>query len=131
MQPKELEMPRKILETPSMPVPKVKAYSNATEGGGLVFLAGQKGDNPDDDIREQTRKTMENIKSLLADVGLTLSDVTMCHIFIYDRRMCFDGYNEVYGEYFPEGDRPARITVETGYKLAGNMLIEITTIAAR
>lgn len=130
-------MARKILNTPSNPSPTAKAYSTAVEGGGLVFISGQTGKNPatgdfvEDDIHAQTRQTMENIKSVLGDVGLTLSDVTMCHIFIYKRDPYFAGYNEVYGEYFPAGDRPARVTVETGHKLAGDMLIEIATIASR
>ena len=130
-------MPKKILSTPSSPSPTHKAYSTAVEGGGLVFLAGQTGKDPKtgqyakDDIRAQTRQTLENIKAILADEGLTLSDVTMCTILIRDRPTCFDGYNAVYGEYFPPGDRPARITIETGHPPAGEMLIEIAAIAAR
>ena len=55
---------------------------------------------------------MENIKSILRDVGLTMSDIVSCHIFIADRKACFAGYHEVYGKYFPPADRPARITVK-------------------
>ena len=60
------------------------------------------------DIRVQTRAVLDNIAALLAEVGLSLADLVDVTSFLVTMDD-FDGYNEVYGEYFAaEPDRRAR-----------------------
>ena len=50
-------------------------YSQAVNNGGLVFVSGQlpidceTGEFVSDDVSDQTRQSLENIKSILAEVG--------------------------------------------------------------
>ena len=78
------------------------------------------------DIRQQTRRVLENIKQILESQGLTLHQVVKTTIFLKDLGN-FVPVNEVYATYFP-ADPPARSTVEVT-KLPKNSDIEIEAIA--
>ena len=62
------------------------------------------------DIRVQTRAVLDNIAGLLGEVGLSLADLVDVTSFLVTMDD-FDGYNEVYGEYFAADTGPARTTV--------------------
>ncbi|MCL5957872.1 MAG: RidA family protein [Chloroflexi bacterium] len=101
--------------------------------GNMVFTSGQAALNAKGeivgrgDIRAQTRQTLENIKATLEAGGATLDDVVKATIWLTDWRN-YDGYNEVYAEYFGP-NYPPRATVQSGLALEG-LLIEIDAIAA-
>jgi 2-iminobutanoate/2-iminopropanoate deaminase len=61
-------------------------------------------------IGEQTRQTLENLKSLLIAADYSLSDVLKVIIFL-KRTTDFEGMNRVYSEYF-KTNPPARSTVQ-------------------
>lgn len=91
-------------------------YSQAIEAGGFVFVSGQipldpkTGDVVTGDIRDQTRRVMENAGAILAAAGCRFPDVVK--VTIYLKNMAdFAAVNEVYGGYFPS-EPPARATVE-------------------
>jgi 2-iminobutanoate/2-iminopropanoate deaminase len=106
--------------------------SLATKFGNLVFVAGQTGRHPatgevGNDIREQTRNTLERIKVILAAAGTSLDNVlsAMTHL---TRVQDLAAYNEEYAKYFPT-DKPARTTVTVATLNSPELLIEITVIA--
>lgn len=106
--------------------------SLATRFGNLVFVAGQTGRHPvtgevGQDIREQTRNTLERIKLVLAAAGTSLDNVlsAMTHL---TRREDLAAYNEEYAKYFPT-DKPARTTVTVASLNSPDLLVEITVIA--
>ena len=126
-------MPKIVPETPSAPQP-LAPYSAAAEAAGLVFLAGQVGQNPQtgerapDDVDAQAHQVMSNIGALLGDLGLGYDDIVKTTIFLADIDD-FSAVNDVYASYF-EGDFPARTTVQAG-ALPGGFLVEIEVVAAR
>jgi 2-iminobutanoate/2-iminopropanoate deaminase len=98
----------------------------------MLFVSGQipidpkTGDLIQNDIVEETRQVMENIKAILESAELTFEHVVKCSIFVSDLDN-FVTINEVYGEYFGQM-APARETVEVS-RLPKNVNVEISCIA--
>ncbi len=109
-------------------------YSQAIVWGDLVFCAGQVALDPktgelvSGDIREQTRRVLDNLAAVLAASGSGLDRVTKTTVFLTDLAE-FAAMNEAYGERFGT-HRPARSTVPvTG--LPRGARVEIECIAVR
>ena len=107
-------------------------FSSAVRVGNLLFLSGQIGIVPatrqlaDTGIAGQTRQIFENIKSVLAASGGSLTQLVKCTVFLADIRD-YAAMNAVYATYFPV-DPPARSTV-AGSGLAFGARVEIECIA--
>lgn len=107
-------------------------YSQAVKAGRFLFLSGQLPLDPEtgnisgDGIEVQTRQALENIKSILAAAGASLSDVVKTTVFLKDIGH-FPEMNQVYQQYFAT-DAPARSCVEVS-RLPKDVLIEIESIA--
>ena len=110
--------------------------------GDLVFVSGTSSRRPDNtfagaevdelgttnlDIRAQTRAVIENIRAILAEVGVGLGDLVQITTFLVSMND-FGGYNEVYGEYFDETG-PARTTVAVHQLPHPHLLIEVQAVA--
>ncbi len=102
-------------------------YSPAVKIGDLVFTAGQLPNDPQADIKAQTRQALDKIKALLEAAGSSLNSVVKCTVYITNMDE-FASMNEAYGEYFKDKP-PARTTVQVS-RLARNARIEIDAIAA-
>ena len=105
--------------------------SKAARAGDFVFLSGQLGLGPDgklagEDVKAQTRQTIENIKSLLAEAGCELSDVMKATVWLTSTSD-FAAFNEVYAEYFSTNP-PPRSAVCSALMLPG-ALVEIEVVA--
>lgn len=99
-----------------------------------MFVSGQGGLDPAngklaDNVADQTRQTMENIKAILAEFGLDFSNVVRCGIFLTDMNEWSD-MNQVYGSYFT-ADPPARTTVGVSALPVREMKVEIDAVAER
>ena len=79
------------------------------------------------DIRVQARAVIENIRDILHSVGANLEDVVEISTYLITMKD-FDGYNEVYGQYFTS-EGPARTTVAVHQLPHPHLLIEITARA--
>jgi reactive intermediate/imine deaminase len=115
----------------------VAPFSHAVESDGWVILTGQMPTDPaapdaplPDGILLQTRRVMENLKIVLAGVGLDLSHVLQCRCYLTAFERDYAAFNEVYQSYFPPGRRPARTTIGVT-ALAVGALVEIDMIARR
>ena len=113
----------------SIKAPKaIGPYSPGIKLGDFVYLSGQIPLDPDsgelvgDDIRQQTQQVMENIKALLAEVGLETHHIVKTTIFLKDMAD-FTVVNEVYTDYF-SAPYPARSTVAVA-DLPKNAKVEI------
>ena len=109
-------------------------YSVATEANGFVFVSGQVGIDPAHGtvvaggVAAETRQIMENLGSILGDLGLGYADIAKTTIFLTDMTD-FGTVNAVYGEFVDEA-KPARSTVAVaGLPLGVN--VEIEVLAAR
>ena len=80
------------------------------------------------DIRAQTRAVLESIAALLAEVDLSLGDLVDVTTFLVSMDD-FDGYNEVYAEYFSPETGPARTTVAVHQLPHPHLAIEIKAVA--
>ncbi len=107
-------------------------YSQAVKAGRFLFLSGQLPLDPEtgnisgDGIEVQTRQALENIKSILAAAGASLSDVVKTTVFLKDIGH-FPEMNQIYQQYFST-DAPARSCVEVS-RLPKDVLVEIESIA--
>lgn len=110
----------------------VGPYSQAMKAGNMLFVSGQIPFVPStmklvsQDIKEQTRQSLENVKAILEEAGASLNDVVKVGVFIKDMNE-FASINEVYSEYFNK-NKPARACVEVA-KLPLDVKIEIEVIA--
>lgn len=107
------------------------AYSDAVLVGEFAFVSGQASVDFATSrfvlgsIEEETARTMENIKMILAKAGATMDDIVKCTVHLSDIAL-FDRYNKVYAGYFNR-IKPARTTVQS--VLAEGIKVEIDCIA--
>ena len=117
-------------------------YPHIKRAGDFLFISGTSSRRADDsfagvvvddagtahlEIRDQTRAVIENIRDILASAGAGLEDIVDVTSFLIDMDD-FDGYNEVYGEYF-DYDGPTRTTVAAHQLPHPHLLIEIKVTA--
>jgi enamine deaminase RidA (YjgF/YER057c/UK114 family) len=108
-------------------------FSTAVRAGDLVYASGvlatdAAGKVVPGDIREQTRRTLDNLKASFAAAGARLDNAASVHVYL-TRASDFQAMNEVYRTYWKK-DPPARTTVVTGL-VAPGALIEIAGVAVR
>jgi len=122
---------KEILYSDKAPEP-IGPYSQAIGTGNLIFTSGQialntKGILIGEDIKEQTRQVIENLKGILEDNGSSLDKVIKTIVFLKDINE-FSQMNQVYQEYFGNS-MPARSTVEV-VKLPkeAKVMIEVTAL---
>jgi 2-iminobutanoate/2-iminopropanoate deaminase len=126
-------MTKKFIKTQSAPQP-IGPYSQGIRAGNFLFVSGQGPIDPktgkiiEADIEKQTRQTLQNVKAIVEDSGLALSDVVKVSIFLKNASD-FQKMNEIYKTFFQENP-PTRTTVQAEFVSPG-MLIEIDAIACR
>ena len=124
---------KKIIGTNDAPQ-AIGPYSQAVEANGFVFISGQipldprTGNIVPGDIREQTRRVMENGKAILAAAGCGMDQVVKATIYLKNIGD-FGVVNEVYAGYFAS-DPPARATIEVS-RLPKDVLVEIDLVAVK
>jgi reactive intermediate/imine deaminase len=115
----------------------VAPFSHAVETDGWVFVTGQMPTDPDDDgaplpagVAAQTRRVMDNLVIVLAELGLGLEHVVQARVYLTRFEEDYETMNRVYAGCFPAARRPARTCVGvTG--LARGARVEIDMIARR
>lgn len=107
-------------------------YSQAIRVGNLVFASGQIPIDPatgvfvPGGIKEQTRQSLTNVKTILEAAGLTMANVVKTTVFMADMND-FAEMNGVYAEFFKE-PYPARSAVAVK-ALPKGALVEIEVVA--
>ena len=88
-------------------------FSTAVRVGDVLYLSGCLGNLPGKlelapgGMEAEARQTMENIKSVLVENGLTFDHVFKCTVMMADMSKWAD-FNKVYVTYFKPGRLPAR-----------------------
>ena len=112
----------------------VGPYSQAIDCSDLVFLSGQiplvpeTGLVADGGLEAQAHQMFANIKAVLAEAGMSLSNVVKTTVFMTDLSQ-FAAFNAVYAEY-SKAPYPARSCVEVS-ALPKGVLVECELIAKR
>ncbi|QJF50470.1 RidA family protein [Roseobacter ponti] len=115
----------------------VAPFSHAVEADGWVILTGQmptvpgapQADLPGG-VAAQTDQVMKNLQTVLAGLGLDLSDVLQCRCFLTEFERDYADFNATYKSWFPADRLPARTTVGVT-ALAVGALVEIDCVARR
>jgi 2-iminobutanoate/2-iminopropanoate deaminase len=127
-------MSRSRISTDGAPA-AIGPYAQGVRAGNFIFTAGQGGLDPvtgqvvAGGIKEQTARTLENLKAVLEAGGSSLSQVVKATVFLKDMND-FAAMNAVYATYFgSDSDTlPARTTVEVA-RLPRDILVEIEVVA--
>lgn len=126
-------MEKTIITTQNAPAP-IGPYNQAILVNGTLYISGQvcidpqTGNLKNRDIQDETHQVMQNLKAILAEAGMSFSNVVKTTIFITDMNQ-FSEINEIYGKYFT-GNFPARETIQVS-ALPKAVNIEISMIAVQ
>lgn len=124
---------KKAIQIPGAPAP-IGPYSQAILKENTLYVSGQIPLDPttgklvDINIKESTKRVMDNISSLLKEADMNFDNVVKCSIFLKDLNN-FAQVNDVYSTYFNDTP-PARETVEVA-RLPMDVEIEISCIAIK
>lgn len=124
---------KEIFYTPKAPLPK-GPYSQAVIHNGILYISGQGPVDPKNGnivrgtIEEETRTTLNNIKTIVEEAGFGMEDVIKVNCFLSDMND-FEKFNKVYAEFFLK-DPPARSTLQAG-RLPVDIKVEIDAIVAK
>lgn len=121
----------KVISTNKAPS-AIGPYSQAIIIGSFVFTSGQialkpDGEFLDDDIQNQTKQVLNNLKEVLIASGSSFEKIIKTTIFLTDMND-FSIVNEIYGSYF-QSNKPARSTIAV-MSLPKNAKIEIEAVAS-
>ena len=119
------------IESPKAPA-AIGPYSQAVMDEGLLFVSGQlpvdseTGEFPSEDIADQTRQSLENIREILKEAGYTMERILKTTVYLQDMGD-FTAMNEVYQELFT-APYPARAAFQVA-KLPKGAKVEIEAVA--
>lgn len=124
---------KKVISTPNAPS-AIGPYSQAILVNNTLFTSGQLGIDPqtgmfaEGGIKEQTEQSLKNVKAILKEADMDMSNVVKTTCFLADMDD-FAAMNEVYASFFA-GNYPARsaVAVKT---LPKNGLVEIEVVAIK
>ena len=126
-------MMKQVIQTNNAPQ-AIGPYSQAIMANDTLYVSGQipvipaTGVIVSDQVEEQARQVMENVKAVVEAAGLTLDYVVKTNVFIKNMDD-FAKINAVYSEYFKE-NCPARACVEVA-RLPKDVLLEMDAIAVK
>ena len=126
----------KVVHTEKAPA-AIGPYVQAVDLGNLVLTSGQIPVNPatgevPKDIVAQARQSLENVKAIIEQAGLTVADIVKTTVFVKDLND-FAAVNGEYERFFKENHHPsfpARSYVEVA-RLPQDVGLEIEAIAVR
>ncbi len=114
-------MPKQIIASPDAPVTGFtdkgtpSPLAQAIRAGNLLFVSGQGPLDPktrevvSGDIREQTRRTLANLASILAAAGLSMANVVNMRVVLRHTED-FPAFNETFREFLA-GEKVTRTCV--------------------
>ena len=121
-----------VITSPKAPA-AVGPYSQAVELNGTIFVSGQlpidptRGEIPES-VESQTIMSLNNIKVILEEAGLEMSDIVKTTVLLTDIGD-FAEMNNAYAQFFPDS-KPARVCYQVS-ALPKGAKVEIDAIAGR
>jgi 2-iminobutanoate/2-iminopropanoate deaminase len=122
-------MGRTILGAPRK---KPSKNAQAVKVGNVIYTVGvplnwDTGEVVGNTIQEQTKQTMENVKTTLEACGSSMDNINKCTVFVTNIDHV-PGMNDVYYSYFPRDSTPARACIIAGLAHP-QLMVEIEVIA--
>lgn len=129
-------MKKLFINPPGSPAPKNYHHTVAVEGGRTIYLSGQVAFDEErriiggDDVIEQTRQAMRNLRSAVEAGGGRISDLVQIttHVVNYDPAQ-LGGITAAIAEFLPAECLPANTLVAVSSLSTDGLLIEIGGIA--
>ena len=126
----------KVVHTEKAPA-AIGPYLQAVDLGNLVLTSGQIPVNPatgevPKDIVAQARQSLENVKAIIEQAGLTVADIVKTTVFVKDLND-FAAVNGEYERFFKENTQPSFAARSCGEvaRLAIDVGLELEAIAVR
>ncbi len=119
-------MSKQVILTHNAPTPG-GTYSQGIRVGDEIFVAGSgpydpvTHENVPGGIKEQTRRTLQNIIAIVEAGGGKASDIVKVTVFLKDMTQ-FKDMDSAYAEFFTENP-PVRTTVEAGLFGEGRLIV--------
>ena len=123
----------KTIQTQNAPK-AVGPYSQGVFVKDTLYVSGQIPFDPktnaliSNDIKDQTRQSLENVLAIVEAAGLIKENIVRCTVFMTNLSD-FPLMNEVYSSFFSE-HKPARAAVEVR-RLPKDVMVEIDAIAVK
>jgi 2-iminobutanoate/2-iminopropanoate deaminase len=111
----------------------VGPYSQGVAVGGFLFTAGQVALTPSgalvtESIEAEIRQIMNNLQAILHAAGCDFAHVVKSTVYITDPEI-YKTVNIIYGEFFTEGEAPARECVGVLFLPLPQARVEISMVA--
>ncbi|GGD46765.1 hypothetical protein GCM10012288_21260 [Malaciobacter pacificus] len=104
--------------------------SRIVEYNGTVYLAGIVSDDKELDIKIQAKRALDILEERLNEAGSSKHHILRTEIFLKDIYRDFNDFNEVWKEWIPQDDKPARSCVQANMA-SHNTLVELVVTAAK
>ncbi len=124
---------RKTIVTKDAPA-AIGPYAQAYQVNDTLYVSGQ---IPfvastmtlvSEDIKEQTKMSLQNIAAIVKEAGFSILDIVKCQVFLRDMND-FAAVNEVYATFFKD-HTPARVAVQVS-RLPKDVGVEIDAICVK
>ena len=126
-------MKKEVVLLPGLKKPD-SPFNHVVKAGHFLFLTSQlsadlkTGQIIQGDIREQTKRALENIKTLLESCGSNMDNILKAIVYLRNKED-FEEVNNIYGQYFTKGLEPARVTIQAQSPIeAVDIEIEVTAL---
>ena len=104
-------------------------YSAVVEHNGILYLAGQVGEDMGADIGQQTKETLARIEELLEASGSDKNHILSAIVYVANMAEA-PGMNKVWDAWVTPGNEPARACVEAAM-FSPSCRVEISVVAAK
>lgn len=130
------DLKKRFVNPPGLPMPKSYHHTVAVEGGCTIYISGQVAFDENrrivggNDVIEQTRQAMRNLRSAVEAGGGRMSDIVQIttHVVNYHAEQ-LDAITGAIAEFFAPERLPANTLVGVASLSTDGLLIEIGGIA--
>lgn len=129
-------MKKQIVDLANVKKPST-GFNHVVKAGNFIFLSSQlsvdlrTGEIVRGNIKEQTKRAMENIKYLLSQCGSTMDDIVKVVIYFRDLSNRKEINEVLYRKYFTPGQEPTKVSVQAPSPIEGiDIEIEVTAVTS-